>query len=640
MTVIMEEIRKEQSVSTETAKRREWKSKARKVVKTHYVILVMLCLVSVFFGTEFNYVTSHTTDTYNFLTGQDPVGTGIKIRIDDKSLLDIAAEKVGIDLPAYAEKSKAKTEQLQMAGSQKLSKVKGRERGIFASAANFFSSGKLMSSIVDAAVSVIHSEEIVSTMLIIASLILMMFLWAFLQNVYIAILRRMFLEARTYRMVPFSHILHFRVLRRWTSAVKYMLLFSVYKILWWLTIVGGCIKRYSYLLAPYIVAENPDISPKEVIDLSRRMMDGHKLEAFKIDVTFLGWHLLGIITFGIAEALWAVPYKTATFSEFYADRRAEAKAAGMEGTEMLNDEYLFTKADEELLKEAYSDIEDEKRYIQEHSITLTPAQKFCTRNLGLWIGNLKDKKAFDDIDSRNQQIMMERATISRLMYPQRLNPLWNGADEKVSKSASALRTYTIWTIILIFFIFSLVGWGWEVSIHLVKDGIFVNRGVMHGPWLPVYGSGVAMILLVLARWRRNPLKEALLTILLCGFVEYMTSYYFELTKGMRWWDYTGYFLNLNGRICGEGLMVFAIGGMAAVYLLAPLVDTTLSHFNAKTLVIISILLLIAFSGDMVYSHNHPNIGEGITDYDAYQNESYVGTVNLADTSTYIQQRLE
>ena len=66
----------------------------------------------------------------------------------------------------------------------------------------------------------------------------------------------------------------------------------------------------------------------------------------------------------------------------------------------------------------------------------------------------------------------------------------------------------------------------------------------------------------------------------------MTSYYFELTKGMRWWDYTGYFLNLNGRICGEG----------------------------------------------------------ITDYDAYQKESYVGTVQLADAhtdmNTYILQRLE
>ena len=75
---------------------------------------------------------------------------------------------------------------------------------------------------------------------------------------------------------------------------------------------------------------------------------------------------------------------------------------------------------------------------------------------------------------------------------------------------------------------------------------------MHGPWLPVYGSGVAMIVLVLARWRRNPAAEALLTIVLCGFVEYMTSWYLEATKGMRWWDYTGYFLNLDGRICGEG----------------------------------------------------------------------------------------
>jgi hypothetical protein len=47
---------------------------------------------------------------------------------------------------------------------------------------------------------------------------------------------------------------------------------------------------------------------------------------------------------------------------------------------------------------------------------------------------------------------------------------------------------------------------------------------------------------------------------------------------------------------------------------------------------------------MVYSHNHPNIGEGITDYDAYQKESYVGTVQLADAhtdmNTYILQRLE
>ena len=97
----------------------------------------------------------------------------------------------------------------------------------------------------------------------------------------------------------------------------------------------------------------------------------------------------------------------------------------------------------------------------------------------------------------------------------------------------------------------------------------------------------------------------------------MTSWYLEVTKGMRWWDYTGYFLNINGRICGEGLMVFALGGMAAVYLLVPILDSMLSKVKPKVLITICIILLVIFAADMVYSSYVPNIGEGITDYAAY-----------------------
>ena len=81
--------------------------------------------------------------------------------------------------------------------------------------------------------------------------------------------------------------------------------------------------------------------------------------------------------------------------------------------------------------------------------------------------------------------------------------------------------------------------------------------------------------------------------------------------------------NLNGRICGEGLMVFAIGGMAAVYLLVPIVDSLLSRINPKILAALSIVLVIIFAADMRYSHNNPNIGEGITDYDAYKSTSFI-----------------
>ena len=90
-----------------------------------------------------------------------------------------------------------------------------------------------------------------------------------------------------------------------------------------------------------------------------------------------------------------------------------------------------------------------------------------------------------------------------------------------------------------------------------------------------------MITVLLYRFRRNPLLEGLSIIVLCGIVEYTTSLVMENTLGMRWWDYTGYFLNLNGRICGEGLAVFALGGMAAVYLLVPMLDAAVTKMKPK-----------------------------------------------------------
>ena len=51
------------------------------------------------------------------------------------------------------------------------------------------------------------------------------------------------------------------------------------------------------------------------------------------------------------------------------------------------------------------------------------------------------------------------------------------------------RNYTLMTYILLFFIFAFIGWIWEVGIHIVEDGVFVNRGTMFGPWLPIYGFG-------------------------------------------------------------------------------------------------------------------------------------------------------
>ncbi len=123
-----------------------------------------------------------------------------------------------------------------------------------------------------------------------------------------------------------------------------------------------------------------------------------------------------------------------------------------------------------------------------------------------------------------------------------------------------------------------------------------------------------MILIFLNRFRKNVALEFGTTLVLCGLVEYFTSYFLEINHGLKWWDYSGYFLNLNGRICAEGLLVFCLGGLAIVYLLAPVLDNLLNKLNHKFLLSIVSILLIIFITDQVYSNKHPNTGKGITSY--------------------------
>ena len=101
------------------------------------------------------------------------------------------------------------------------------------------------------------------------------------------------------------------------SAFKTTFLTGLFTFLWSLLfIIPGIIKGYSYSMAMYIVAENPGISALEAIDRSKKMMDGHKMEFFILYLSFYGWALLTVITFGIA-GIWTIPYMNATLANFY-----------------------------------------------------------------------------------------------------------------------------------------------------------------------------------------------------------------------------------------------------------------------------------------------------------------------------------
>ena len=81
--------------------------------------------------------------------------------------------------------------------------------------------------------------------------------------------------------------------------------------------IPGIVKAYEYRMAPYILAEHPELSYREVLRMSSNMMDGQKMNAYILDVSFIGWHILSAITGGIVGVFWTNPYVYATDAELY-----------------------------------------------------------------------------------------------------------------------------------------------------------------------------------------------------------------------------------------------------------------------------------------------------------------------------------
>ena len=597
--------------------RKDLKRQARGSIKRHYMLIVVLCAVSIFLGVEFTGTASDAQTLYDMITGNVT-----SIDVGDQSISrnfwnQVLEDVIDNDLEQGREDAAKRIEEYKDSDS---SSILGRSRGILASIVNNISSGQLYITIATALYNISHSEGWTAALMILASLLLIVSVWVFFRNFYRAVLRRAMLEARTYKNFPPSHLLHINHVRRWMRVSMTLLLESVFQTLWNLTIVGGFIKYYSYFLVPYIVAENPEVKPREAIQLSRKMMNGHKWQCFVLDLSFLGWYLLGFATFGLVNIFWRIPYQVATYTEFYVALRENALETAVPGAEVLNDTLLYVPADEALLKEAYSELAGLEEIIDEDIIELGKVQGFLARNFGIWVGPAREKQIYTRQLELRQQTRLERMEMDGDAYPERMNPLSKKNPDVFSKRASYLAPCTVWSLIIIFFAFCMVGWLWEVSLHLVTEGRFVNRGALHGPWLPIYGSGVAMITVLLYRLRKNPALEAVGIILLCGVVEYFTSFFMELASGMRWWDYTGYFLNLNGRICAEGLTVFALGGMSAVYLLVPVIDKLVSKIKRAILIPVCCTLIVLFTGDLIYSHYVPNTGEGITDYNSWKEE--------------------
>jgi len=101
-------------------------------------------------------------------------------------------------------------------------------------------------------------------------------------------------------------------------------------------------------------------------------------------------------------------------------------------------------------------------------------------------------------------------------------------------------------------------------------------------------------------------------MLLCGLIEYVGGWYLETFKGLKYWDYSTYFFNIQGRVCLECSIVFGLGGCGFMYILAPICDNILNKISLKHRKYLAIALVSLFGLDFLYSTMNPNVGEGIT----------------------------
>ena len=154
---------------------------------------------------------------------------------------------------------------------------------------------------------------------------------------------------------------------------------------------------------------------------------------------------------------------------------------------------------------------------------------------------------------------------------------------------------------LLFIIYSFIGWCMEVALKLIESRKFVNRGFLIGPYCPIYGYGAILITFLLEKYVEDPLTLFIMAILVCGILEYSTSYIMEKIFKARWWDYSKNKFNINGRVCLETIIPFGLLGLLIMYVTNPFFLAKLEKLPEVWLNILFWGLLVIFITDNIVS---------------------------------------
>lgn len=384
----------------------------------------------------------------------------------------------------------------------------------------------------------------------------------FIGNIVLIGERRFFLEARNYHQTRISKIFFLYKLRFLKNPVWIMFCRSVLQVLWNFTIVGGIIKYYEYSMIPFILAENPAIKRGDAFHLSKQLMHGNKWRMFLLHLSFLGWRIVSTLTLGILDFVFVNPYITGTDAELYMELRRNYVLSRAAGYEAFNDPLLdrVPSEDELLISKALYD-DSEGPY--------TKISYFAPEQYPVFIYSIQPP---------------ERAVKVPIHVEQK---------------------YSFVSCVFLFFAFSLFGWVFESAIHLIRDGVFLNRGFLLGPWIPIYGVCGLMLLVFVKKLAHRPIPAFFMMMAVYSLIEYLMNWLLEYEWDIVRTDYTGYFFNVNGKTFLGGAIFFAMLGCAFLYYLAPRWNDLFLKLPPYIRICICILLCVIFAADFIHALSHP-----------------------------------
>ena len=162
--------------------------------------------------------------------------------------------------------------------------------------------------------------------------------------------------------------------------------------------------------------------------------------------------------------------------------------------------------------------------------------------------------------------------------------------------------------LFLFMMFSIIGWVWETPYVSIKEKRYINRGFLHGPYIPIYGFAVMTVVFTMQLLQgldHSNLGIAILEIIYIGLItaiwEFTTSYVMEKVFHARWWDYSHHRFNIQGRVSLYVTTFFALGGYILWRLILPTFDNLYSMIPTNYLFSILSVFYFVFIVDEYFT---------------------------------------